>query len=44
MGTRVGLDNPAIKEVLLGGSLDELLQLLQVALPDAAHHKLAANE
>ena len=28
----------------LGSDFDELLQLLQVALPDAAHHDFAANK
>ena len=44
MGTRVGPRRPALVGELLGGDFDELLQLLQVALPDAAHHELAADK
>ena len=44
MGTRVGPRRPALVAELLGGDFDELLQLLQVALPDASHHKLATDE
>ena len=44
MGARVGPCKPALVTELLGGYFDELLQLLQVALPDAAHHELAADK
>ena len=44
MGTRVGPRRPALVAELLGGDFDELLQLLQVALPDATHHDFAANK
>jgi hypothetical protein len=44
MGTRVALCRPALVAELLGSDFDELFQLLQVALPDASHHELAANE
>lgn len=44
MGARVAPCRPALVAELLGSDFDELLQLLQVALPDASHHKLATDE
>ena len=44
MGTRVGPRRPALVAELLGGDFDELLQLLQVALPDASHHNRATDK